>query len=233
MGSIFSKIKLRKDILLKRNLKSGENYRNYYRKKIQKKLEENPDWKLKQEKTRQIDFLLSQGLKKEHKLLEFGCNALNAGIPILKYLNNRNYTGIDVTPELIELGKKRLSLQNLWSKKPRIICTKPYDFSHFDNDYFDIIWCFSVLAHLPPDETELVISNFKNIIKKDGGLIYAHCNLGGTKVSQETFINFEYNIDFFKELSERLGLQMKIIDEWNSFARNPTDPSDMMCFSLK
>lgn len=220
-------------MFLKRKAKSGKVYRDFYRNKIRKKLEEEPDWKLNQEKKNQIDFLLSQGLKKEYKLLEFGCNALNAGIHIMEYLNTGNYTGIDVTPELVEVGKKRISMKNLSYKKPRVICTEPYDFNHFKNEHFDIIWCFSVLSHLPPNEIELVISNFKQILKNDGGRIYVTCDISGTKVSQKTFINYEYTVDFFTELAKKLDLQMKIINEWNDFAKVPTNPSEMLCFSLK
>ena len=220
-------------MLLKRNVKSGDTYRNFYRKKIRKKLEKDPDWKLKEERKSQFDFMLTQGLKKEHKLLEFGCNALNAGIYFMRYLNISNYTGIDVTPELLEIGKRRISMNNLWDKKPRLILTEPYDFSHFENNYFDIILCISVLSHLPPAETELVITNWKDILKKDGGKIFATCNLEGTKVNQQTFINYEYSLDFFVKLSQKLGLKLKIIKEWNNFTKTSSTSPEMMCFSLK
>jgi len=220
-------------MLLKRNVKSGDTYRNFYREKIRKKLEKDPDWKLKEERKSQFDFMLTQGLKKEHKLLEFGCNALNAGIHFMKYLNLGNYTGIDVTPELIEIGKRRISMNNLWDKKPRVILTEPYDFSHFENNYFDIIWCIGVLSHLPPTETELVITNWKDILKKDGGKIFATCNLEGTKENQKTFINYEYSLDFFVKLAQKLGLQLKFIKEWSNFTKTSSTFPEMMCFSLK
>ena len=49
----------------------------------------------------QLDFMLNQGLKPDQKVLDIGCGALRAGIPLTNYLNASCYFGTDVNGPLI------------------------------------------------------------------------------------------------------------------------------------
>ena len=49
----------------------------------------------------QLDFMLHQGLKPDQKVLDIGCGALRAGIPLTNYLNASGYFGTDVNESLI------------------------------------------------------------------------------------------------------------------------------------
>jgi hypothetical protein len=53
----------------------------------------------------QFDFLRQQGLLPQHKLMDIGCGALRCGIPIIRYLDEGNYYGLDINASLIEAGQ--------------------------------------------------------------------------------------------------------------------------------
>ena len=54
----------------------------------------------------QFEYLLRHGLRREDRLLDFGCGCLRAGRYLIKYLKERNYYGIDISPEILKEGEK-------------------------------------------------------------------------------------------------------------------------------
>ncbi len=45
----------------------------------------------------QFEFLVSQGLKPQHRLLDIGCGTLRGGRHFIAYLEAEKYTGIDLS----------------------------------------------------------------------------------------------------------------------------------------
>jgi len=50
----------------------------------------------------QLQFLIDEGCTKQDEVLEIGCGALVAGIPIMHYLDNGRYTGLEPNRWLID-----------------------------------------------------------------------------------------------------------------------------------
>jgi len=50
----------------------------------------------------QLEFLLGAGLKPHHRLLDFGCGTLRGGLPLIEYLDQGNYVGLDVRTETLK-----------------------------------------------------------------------------------------------------------------------------------
>lgn len=57
----------------------------------------------------QLQFLRSQGLRPEHRLLDIGCGAGRAAVKIAPYLNPGNYYGLDISPALLSAAEKELA----------------------------------------------------------------------------------------------------------------------------
>lgn len=55
----------------------------------------------------QHDFLIAQGLRPHHRLIDIGCGSLRAGVPLARYLEPAHYYGIDISPELLRAGLER------------------------------------------------------------------------------------------------------------------------------
>ena len=71
-------------------------------------------WKMKRDF--QNRFLRQIGLRPEHYFLEIGCGTLRGGIPIIQYLEQGHYFGLDVRNEVIEEAKKEVTKFNLEAK---------------------------------------------------------------------------------------------------------------------
>jgi len=52
----------------------------------------------------QLKFLISQGLRPSHTLLDVGCGCLRLGVKAIPYLQRGNYFGVDNNASLLEAG---------------------------------------------------------------------------------------------------------------------------------
>lgn len=129
-------------------------------------------WKMKRDF--QFNFLKQSGILPHHKLLDIGCGTLRGGIPIIEYLNEGNYWGIEVRADVIAEGRNELLLNQLEYKKPNLISFSDFGDLKFDIK-FDIMFAFSVLIHMEDEITKKCIKFVADNIKSSG-LFYANVN---------------------------------------------------------
>lgn len=101
----------------------------------------------KQKRDYQIAFLREVGLRPEHHLLEIGCGTLRGGLPIIEFLHEGHYQGVDVREIALREARKELAEADLEHKRPSLHLTDDLSRARFGRR-FDFIWAFSVLMHL-------------------------------------------------------------------------------------
>jgi len=98
-----------------------------------------------------FDFMLAQGLKTHHKVLDFGCGSGRLGIHLINYLDAGCYFGIESHYNSLrafahyEIPKARLE-----SKGPRLLLDREFNFHHFDVKFDQVIET-SVTQHIYDD----------------------------------------------------------------------------------
>lgn len=133
-------------------------------------------WKMK--RGFQIRFLKAMGLTPEHYLLDVGCGTLRGGIPLISYLNDGHYFGIEVREEALTEGLKELQEERLEGKEPTLLLCP--DISQLViNREFDYIWAFSVLIHMSDDILDHTLDFVRKHLKDDG-VFFANVNIGET-----------------------------------------------------
>lgn len=91
-------------------------------------------------------------------VLEVGCGFGRVGAAILSRWPDVQYTGIDVSPDLIAGAQKRLPGVEL-------LC---HDLATFDTDrQWDLVVSVSVLGHLRPEDIGRVTQNLRRWAKRD------------------------------------------------------------------
>jgi SAM-dependent methyltransferase len=124
----------------------------------------------------QISFLRSRGMLPRHMLIDLGCGTLRGGIPIIEYLDEGNYCGIDVRPRVLEEARKELAENGLAHKRPLLLQARDADGALGDRRY-DLIWAFSVLIHLSDDVLRETFA-FASRHLRDDGVFYANVRIG-------------------------------------------------------
>jgi len=91
-------------------------------------------------------------------VFEVGCGFGRVGASILKHWPEVKYTGLDVSPDLVEAARKRLPTSEL-------ICA---DLATFDTDRtWDLVLSVSVLGHLLPTDVGQVIERMRRWATRD------------------------------------------------------------------
>lgn len=191
----------------------------------------------------QFDYLVKEGLKPEHRLLDVGCGSLRGGVHFIKYLEKGRYFGIDINKSLLDAGRGELKRIGLEGRKPVLIQTDSFSLEPLGVK-FDYVLAQSVFTHLPINNIIRCIMNIDKVLSS-GGRFYAtffenpkgkhnllpeeHEQSDGTNLV--TFFDkdpFHYDFDLFNWICEGTGMEVEYIGNWN----HPRDQK-MMVFMKK
>lgn len=125
---------------------------------------------------KQLELLIREGATKEDYVLEIGCGALIAGIPIMTFLEQGHYYGIDPNKWLIDASLKveenRSSIESAW---PKFLYNENFDASS-TGVTFDYIISHSIVSHAPLWQMNLFFENCSKVLRKGGKVIFS-CRL--------------------------------------------------------
>lgn len=174
----------------------------------------------------QLDFLIAQGLRPNHKLLDIGCGCLRGGLHFIKYLDASNYYGVDVNRSLIEAGVIEIEKEKLMAKQPTLLVDNHFRLDKL-GEKFDYMLSVSLFTHLPMNIIIRCLAKARNELKPEG--IYcatffeAPYSVHLDKITHDPGgIVTAYDADPFHYSFEELswmgsvsGLDTRLIGDWN------------------
>lgn len=109
----------------------------------------------------QFQFLLDQGLRPSHRLLDVACGSLRLGVRVIPYLDPGHYFGIEKEQSLLDAGiEQELGDAMAHLKKPNLLCSSNFDYDQFAAS-FDFAIIQSLFTHLPPAAIGLCLSKLR------------------------------------------------------------------------
>lgn len=114
----------------------------------------------------QLRFLLSQGLKPAHALVDVGCGALRGGVHLVRFLAPRRYFGLDINASLIRAGGKELEDAGLAAKQPRLLVNDKFELFRFGQrfDFGIAVSLFTHLRHLRQEHIARCLSEMRKVM---------------------------------------------------------------------
>lgn len=153
------------------------------------------------------------GLEPYHKFLDIGCSSLMAGILFIDYLDIGNYYGIDIKPEHIENGRKRVRYNNLQYKEPKLIHDGNFNFEYF-GEKFDRILAQSVFTHLKIPEIFECLKHVRNVLDKNGIFYATYIGIDVWRSKSSGYNTFFYDFGEFANWGKEAGLKVENIGDW-------------------
>jgi len=168
----------------------------------------------------QFDFLVSQGLKPGHTLLDIGCGSLRGGVHFINYLNTGNYLGLDKEQELINRGiEQELGKEMQIEKKSEFVISDCFEFNNFSK-MPDYAIAQSLFTHLVENDIKLCLQNLKEYIGDKSITFYAtffECNIPRKAEinTSHSHVKFEYTRGQMEQFGKETGWKVEYIGDWH------------------
>ena len=117
---------------------------------------------------KQLDALMTLGLKSDSKLLDIGCGCLRGGYWLIHFLAPGRYFGIEPHRKRVELGLRYLIEPDvLVEKRPRFDANDAFDTSVF-RERFDFFLASSIWSHASKPQIERMLDGFLRDTREEG-----------------------------------------------------------------
>ncbi len=158
---------------------------------------------------RLFQYLVSNGLRPEDKVLDLGCGNLRVGLPLIDYLDSGNYWGIDISGENLQTGRGFLAERGLEGKQPHLSINDDLKFEELAGQKFDVILAHSVFTHTPEETIEECMAHLHRVLKPSG-VFFATDFDGLRRFYHSATGNFRYPLKFFESLCREHGYSLAV-----------------------
>jgi len=107
-------------------------------------------------------------------VVDFGCNHGACTIIAARNKNIKSMTGIDINPNSIEIAKKLVSSceeETSVKQKLNYFVENLISLENISDNQFDSAFSFHTLEHIYPEDLDLVLYEWKRVIKKEGHIV--------------------------------------------------------------
>lgn len=121
----------------------------------------------------QLELLLLEGLQEQDYVLEIGFGALMSAIPIMSFLEDGHYAGIDPNKWLMEASLQiPENLDVVSEKQPVFLYNSDFDGSSFERT-FDYIFAHSIMSHAAYWQLPLFLENCAKVLREGGKVVFS------------------------------------------------------------
>jgi len=168
------------------------------------------------------------GLRPHERVLDVGCGTGRIARPLMGYLKNGSYDGIDIAASSIKWCQKTFTrpypnfhfhFADIYNKMYNPIGThqaSEYRFP-FENSYFDFVFLTSVFTHMFPQDMENYLTEVARVLKPGGRcfITYFLLNPDSLKLIEEqaSSLSFKYELQGYRVQKEILPEEAIAYDE--------------------
>lgn len=156
----------------------------------------------------QRDFLIAQGLRPNHRLLDVGCGTGRLARMIVPYLDAGHYVGIDISLEALCYAMFLSRTEGWGSKNPRFSVRTSHLYGPFD-----FAWAFSVFIHLPSDIVSSMMSDVAQCLAPGGKFFFSYVPTDLADNTRTGLKQFKHPLSFYEGVARDLGYSLSEV-EW-------------------
>lgn len=174
---------------------------------------------------KQLEYLVEQGLRPDHRFLDVGCGSLRGGVHFVRYLEPGHYCGLDIQQRLLDAGRKELSAAGLDPASATLMRDDAFRFGRFEQQ-FDVALAQSVFTHLPLNTIMRCLAEIERVLRPEGRFYATFFQAPGPRLNTEPLRQsktvtthpdadpFHYDPDIFRWAVEGSTLDVKLVGDW-------------------
>ncbi|CAN5832109.1 class I SAM-dependent methyltransferase [soil metagenome] len=161
----------------------------------------------------QFDFLVANGLRHHHRMLEIGCGNLRGGWRFIDHLDIGHYTGVDISPDILIAAQRTLAEFDLQHKLPRLTPVRDLTLSWLPEAHFDIVHAHSVFSHCPLDVMEECLAHVGRVMASGAFFDFTY-NATDSRSHQVLREDYYYQPEQLMDLASRHGFAAELRPDW-------------------
>jgi SAM-dependent methyltransferase len=174
---------------------------------------------------KQLDYLVAQGLRPDHRFLDVGCGSLRGGIHFVRYLEPGHYCGLDIQQPLLDAGRKELDDAGLDPASAWLMQDDAFRFGRFEQR-FDFALAQSVFTHLPFNAIMRCLAEMERALSSGGRFYATFFQQPAPRLSTESLRQtekitshpdrdpFHYDPEIFRWAVEGSTLDVDLVGDW-------------------
>ncbi|MDZ4753797.1 MAG: sulfotransferase [Phycisphaerae bacterium] len=167
----------------------------------------------------QFNFLVAQGLRPDHVLLDVACGSLRGGTRFIRYLDPKHYLGFDKSIDLVILGvAAELGTAAFLERAPEFVINSRFDLSEFTRQP-DVALAQSLFTHLTPEHCRAALAGVASIAKSSTRFFVSYFpadRAAETNPEQShSRLIFRYTTDELATFGAAAGWKMRDLGSWN------------------
>lgn len=183
----------------------------------------------------QLELLKLEGCTSGDAVLEVGCGCLNAGIPVMQYLEAGKYVGIEPNRWLLDAALASRRVRWLVFRKRAVFLERTdFDASELGRT-FDYVLSHSILSHCAHHQLDEFVANVARVLSPKGKIV------ASIRLADRDSMDDEWQypgVSWFslatvEETAARHGLRVVVKSEYTALmtARRPHEIHNWLVFS--
>lgn len=119
-----------------------------------------------------FEYIKAHGLKPEHRFLDYGCGVLRTALPLIQYLDDGNYIGVDISGERLKKGRFFLGQNGIEDERYQVLKISDCRLHELAEYRFDFIWAMSVINHMPAKDIRTMLKAMRGLLAADGQYLF-------------------------------------------------------------
>jgi cyclopropane fatty-acyl-phospholipid synthase-like methyltransferase len=137
-------------------------------------------------------------LRRDHKVIEYGCGSLRLAAHFIRYLDPEHFFGLDVISGYYELGKAAIEQDILEEKSPQFAVISDASIAQAQEFGADRVYSNLVCVHVHPDEIGTYFQNLVRLTHRPGSRLIFNAEISDTAIRYK-FNCWAWPMAFYRE----------------------------------
>lgn len=114
----------------------------------------------------------ANGLKPNDRFLDYGCGILRVGIHVIRYLEPKHYTGVEISKDRLARGREMAAQHGVADDQYQTLIVHDCHLKELGDQQFDFIWAWSVVNHMPNRDVQDMLAAMRKHLAPGGQFIF-------------------------------------------------------------